>query len=1043
MSSSKKSLDIDALTFKTMYIKPQPDQYFSSYTIPMIPGNDTLLKQLIFMTPVQALSVGNIHITPSTLPYMSIAITDLSNNLNILSLSVSTLSTSLGHDISSIYDYTKRYFSTVEGYTYTSTYSTIISISDEVAQTDIIMSEFNGTILNFESTLSSLSRQFTDNFLEITTMLDTTYNQGPSVSSLSTYFTVYFSTLNENIPIFSTSVGAGISTNIYQDTSTFVGYSNWVASYIDESSAPGISSMSTVMGSTFSSYTVTLISYNPGPGMSSISTYTVNTLSNYSTLFSINSGIPGICSLSTSINSTNQQQVSDIQAFAGTPGLCTMSTYLKTNVDLLQAQITHINTNTILSTFSTSLYNEINLLSSILCTVGYTYTIIQQELVKTSISTLSTSFGNDYSTMISLTTFSAMLPGAYSSISTAFSLQTPYNTLSRLSTTQYINTSTIMDNLINTYPSIDCRLGVSSLSTAVFSSVSSFTAITNNLLNSYSSISSILWQNLHSPQFSTFATRSLTASSLTVQTLIISSLGINQSTSVAYPFAITGGVSIYPIQPPLIKYVMAGQSTFTSSNIQSGYISTATNQFTGQGNDIAYNGSLWVTAGSNVGSGSILKYSSSPSIAWSDATYPLSGAPSTMNTVRWNGSYWLAGGAGGVNTLLKSTDGMSWITANPTPIMSSIYGLSWNGYSWVAVGADPVISSILYTDTNNTWNSGTNTFTTSGASVVNNGRTWVAVGKGIQPMKYSYDGAIWTDVIGPQVSTGTTVAWNGNKFVAGGSNGNTSTIVYSYDGANWLYASTIGLTQQIQSVLWDGSKWSAINNTNGIQFLSLDGKYWSTSGLTNGRINSQAYASNTIPTLQLPNFDIYSQETPVILNGRKRMNIIQSSIYFNDGDLTIRHVPSTISYACIGINNTYPTYALDIGYGDARKLTGSTWISPSDARVKSNIISANLLSCAKLVADIPLRQYTFTQEFQSTTGVSSELQYGFIAQEVKKVLPQCIKLSDEFGLNDFHSLDTDQLFKAEFGASQYILQKLQEMELQVSTLESRLKTNNT
>jgi hypothetical protein len=175
------------------------------------------------------------------------------------------------------------------------------------------------------------------------------------------------------------------------------------------------------------------------------------------------------------------------------------------------------------------------------------------------------------------------------------------------------------------------------------------------------------------------------------------------------------------------------------------------------------------------------------------------------------------------------------------------------------------------------------------------------------------------------------------------------------------------------------------------------------------------------------------------MNTRNRMNIIQSNIYFNDGDLTIRHITSSIAISYTGINTIYPQYALDIGLGDARKPTGATWLTVSDARVKSNIISADLISCAKLVSDIPLRQYSFTSEFQKKTGTSSNSQYGFIAQEVKAVLPGAISYTKEYGLDDFHSLDTDQIFKLEFGATQYLLQKIEAMELQISTLETRYK----
>jgi hypothetical protein len=228
---------------------------------------------------------------------------------------------------------------------------------------------------------------------------------------------------------------------------------------------------------------------------------------------------------------------------------------------------------------------------------------------------------------------------------------------------------------------------------------------------------------------------------------------------------------------------------------------------------------------------------------------------------------------------------------------------------------------------------------------------------------------------------------------------------------------------------------------------SADAMNWSTIRLTNinnnqfttGEVYAQAYASNTIPTIQLSNFDIYSGEIPAIMDSRKRMNIIQSTIYFNDGDLTIRRLTSTVPLSYIGINTTYPEYALDIAVGNARKPVGSTWLTASDERVKTDIISADLASCAKIVLGIPLRKYSFTDEFQKRTGTSSDSQYGFIAQEVKKLLPEAIHYTKEYGLDDFHSLDTDQIFKLEFGATQYLLNKIQAMEAQVSTLEFRFK----
>lgn len=496
-----------------------------------------------------------------------------------------------------------------------------------------------------------------------------------------------------------------------------------------------------------------------------------------------------------------------------------------------------------------------------------------------------------------------------------------------------------------------------------------------------------------------------------------------------------GVASILPSEAPLYKYCMAGPTLYITSNIQNGPF-IAVN---GQGNDVAYNGSLWVTVGNDIINGNYIKYSSNPNIAWSNANI-VSIVPKTLTKVKWRGSSWLASGSdssGGL--LLSSSDGITWSKANigqETTVPSSITSIAWNGFSLTATGVDPLVSSIVYRDMNGIWNNGINTFSGQGRDITTNGHTWVAVGDGIPAsIKTSYDGRLWSDASGQLLSSATAVFWNGDKFLAGGSNGNTSNVVYSFNGATWSYSSPLPSASPVTSLLWDGSLWS-VTCLDRTHVVSSDGIAWTSATSFPDVIYGQAYASNTIPSLQLSNLDIYSQETPAIFNSRTRMNVIQSSIFFNDGDFTIRHVPSTIPYVCIGINNSYPTVALDIGYGDARKTTGTQWISPSDARIKANIETVDLLSCAKLVSEIPLRTYSFTREFQRITGVSPNVQYGFIAQEVKKVLPNSIRYSSEFGFDDFHSLDTDQLFKAEFGATQYLVKKLHEMEAQLSTIES-------
>lgn len=1196
MASSRKTLDIDTLTFQTIYIKAQSTLQLSSYTIPVIPGDDTVLKQLVYLTPHQALSVGNIYITPSTLPDINSNINYLSTTQTNLEHSISTISDLIGFNIPILQSTTALYISSTQGYTYNSTYSTILAVGSNIQSQNISTLNLQNTVTTLGTALSTLSSQFSPNFSSLGYTLETTFNQGPAVSSLSTYFSQYFNGLADSIPFFSTSIGVNISTTIANDSSTLIGYNVQIAVIVAAAAGGGISSLSTVITSSFSSFNASLLSYDTRAGISSISTNVTSTLNYLSTQYNLNTGIPGICSISTSINLQNLNNIQNLQIIAGTPIISTFSTYITSNISNLQYQLEHINTGNTICTFSTMLQLEANIVYNTTSTVGYTYIILQQESVKVSISSLSTSFGHDLQNLQNLSSFSTMLPGVYSSISTYFSLTSPTASISTLSTTQLSNTSTILNYMSTIYPSIYTGPGVSSLSTtisplfssfstslfSVFSSLSNtinvgissvrcdtgvsslstffYTSTTkystlfntlfntantlsintailsntiislsnydsnayftlnpassisslynnmsslslyvssqinpivstmsyisasistltftmtssyidvqstsvlvlNELISSYTAISSVVETNIYSPTFSTFQTDSITTSNFTVtQRLLASSIGLNQSTTSDYVFAMSGGARFVSQTAPLINHVMVGladtntHTIFTNSNAQLEYSSNSTNQFTGQGNDIAYNGSMWVTVGSNSSGIGLIKYSYSPEAGWTDATYPSPNTLSQVNTVKWNGSYWLAGGSGTdtTNNLLQSTDGISWTSVNPANTMTSVNGLSWNGFHWVAVGSN----TVLYTDTNGIWQVGINPFSIKGLDVTTNGRTWVAVGNGSVAIKYSYDAQNWQDVLGPQLTLANSVAWNGDKFVATGYNGNTSNIMYSYNGVNWSYApATIDpntyIAEEGTSVLWDGTLWkiAGLNNntspTVATHLISYDALQWSTiqlsvNGLVTGAVYGQAYASNTTPTIQLSNFDIYSGEVPIIMDSRKRMNIIQSTIYFNDGDLTIRHLTTT-SLGNIGINTTYPEYSLDIGVGNARKPVGTTWVTPSDARVKTNIIDADLLSCAKLVSDIPLRQYTFTKEYQIKTGATSIPQYGFIAQEVQKCIPDSIRYTKEFGLDDFHSLDTDQIFKLDFGATQYLLTQVEKMEAQISTLENKIR----
>ena len=63
-ASSKRTLDLDTLTYKDLYLKAQSTEQISSYTIPVIPGGSNVYKLFQYLTPEQVLSTAGLTFTP-------------------------------------------------------------------------------------------------------------------------------------------------------------------------------------------------------------------------------------------------------------------------------------------------------------------------------------------------------------------------------------------------------------------------------------------------------------------------------------------------------------------------------------------------------------------------------------------------------------------------------------------------------------------------------------------------------------------------------------------------------------------------------------------------------------------------------------------------------------------------------------------------------------------------------------------------------------------------------------------------------------------
>lgn len=111
---------------------------------------------------------------------------------------------------------------------------------------------------------------------------------------------------------------------------------------------------------------------------------------------------------------------------------------------------------------------------------------------------------------------------------------------------------------------------------------------------------------------------------------------------------------------------------------------------------------------------------------------------------------------------------------------------------------------------------------------------------------------------------------------------------------------------------------------------------------------------------------------------------------------------------------------VDVESDVAHKTATATWTTASDYRVKSNVRFANLVACWDTVKALPLKE--FDDAFASSTVV------GWLAQDVKALLPNAVTVADRHGLADFHSLNPDQIIKTMYGALQKAIDRIEKLE---------------
>ena len=186
--------------------------------------------------------------------------------------------------------------------------------------------------------------------------------------------------------------------------------------------------------------------------------------------------------------------------------------------------------------------------------------------------------------------------------------------------------------------------------------------------------------------------------------------------------------------------------------------------------------------------------------------------------------------------------------------------------------------------------------------------------------------------------------------------------------------------------------------------------------------------------LILPNFEFYNSLYPLPTNSKQSLLTNYSTTSFNNGDLSLLRIYNASEFGYVGINTVTPEYSLDIALGDARKPSGTNWLTVSDSRIKESISNPNIQLLIEQISSLRLVSYTWEESYRSTLQLPTNRTIGFLSQEVQEVFTNSVYEKAEYGFSNFKSLDTDQLYKAKFGLTQHLLNRVSSLQMRVNSL---------
>ena len=140
----------------------------------------------------------------------------------------------------------------------------------------------------------------------------------------------------------------------------------------------------------------------------------------------------------------------------------------------------------------------------------------------------------------------------------------------------------------------------------------------------------------------------------------------------------------------------------------------------------------------------------------------------------------------------------------------------------------------------------------------------------------------------------------------------------------------------------------------------------------------------------------------------------------------------------VGLGTSTPNYQLTLSRDSAAKPGSNTWTTPSDQRLKENIELANLDICYENIKNLPLKRYKYKNFIINESAVRDRTKLGWIAQDVEKVFPKAISVTNCYNIQDCRGLDADQLYAAMYGSVQKLMQKVEALEADRTSLTTEV-----